>query len=389
LSEAFGDVWGWVAEEFGDSAAVVQSRNGMPPMSEVAIVLLSAGAAERDALEWLETHPLPNDVPVIVVGIDYGRRLPAQVVRAGASDYFALPDDMPLVRSAVTAAVERCRSASGRRRASEPPAEPFAAVIGECDGMQRALERAAWLAKYPDVPALVVGEPGTGRELIARAIHDASERRQSPFVPVDCRSVPQSAHFDLLGRAEDTTAGDAAVRPALLEVADGGTVFLRNADAAPLEVQAALARVLRANLPRRAGSTRKYPVNVRFVTSCREDPERLVERGELHRDFYSETGVITLRLPAVRKRGSDVLLIARALVARISREHGLPEPPQSPEVASFLLGHSWPGNVTELKTALVRALLLSRPGEIALSQLRAAVDFAGAVECAVKETCHR
>jgi DNA-binding NtrC family response regulator len=380
LSEAFGDVWGWVADELGDSAVVVQSQNGMPPMSDVAIVLLSAGAAERTALEWLDSHSLPSGVPAIVVGIDYGRRLPAQAVKAGAADYFALPDDLPLVRSAVTAAVERCRGANGGRHAGDPPDKPFASVIAESDVMQQALERAAWLIKYASVPVLVVGEPGTGKGLIARAVHDASERRQSPFVPVECGSVPESVHLDLFGQAEDSVGGGATARPGLLEVAEGGTVFVHDVHTMPIETQLELARVIRTNVLRRVGGTKEYSINVRVITSCREDPERLVERGELHRALYSEMGVVTLRLPALRERDDDVLLIARALVTRIAREHGLPEPSLSSEVERFLRDHSWPGNVRELKTVLVRALLLSPPGDLSLSQLRAAVDVASAGE---------
>jgi DNA-binding NtrC family response regulator len=380
LSEAFGDVWGWVADELGDSAVVVQSHNGMPPVSDVAIVLLSAGAAERDALEWLESHNLPTGVPAIVVGIDYGRRLPAQAVKAGAADYFALPDDMPLVRSAITAAVDRCRGAKGRCRAGDPPDKPFAGVIAESDAMQHALERAAWLIRHSNVSATMVGKPGTGKRLIARAVHDASERRQSPFAPVDCGSVPEGVHCDLFGQTGDSTGDGKAARPGLLEVAEGGTVFLHDVDAIPLEIQAELARVLRTGVLRRVGGTKEYPVDVRIIATCSEDQERLVERGELHRDLYSEMGVVTLRLPALRERNGDVLLIARALVGRIAQEHGLPEPSLSSEVESFLLEHSWPGNVRELKTVLVRALLLSPPGDLSLSQLRAAVGVAGAMD---------
>ena len=371
LSEAFGDVWGWVADELRDRAVVVNSHNGLPPVSDVAIVVLSAGAAEREALAWLESHGLPDAVPAVVVGIDYGRRLPVQALRAGATDYFALPDDLPLVRSAITAAVERYRGPNGRHRDGEPAKAPFGDLITASDVMRPVLECASWLTRYSNVPAMIVGDPGTGKELLARAVHDAGERRSLPFVALDCGTLAGGMRVNLFGHVQDSTAD---VQPGLIEVAEGGTLFLRGADAIPMDVQAELARVLRDGAVRREGGTREHPANVRILLTCHEDPERLVERGELHRDLYSEMGVVTLRLPALRERNGDVLLIARALVGRIAQEHGLPEPSLSSEVERFLLDHSWPGNVRELKTVLVRALLLSPPGDVSLSQLRAAVD---------------
>jgi DNA-binding NtrC family response regulator len=373
LSEAFGDVWSWVVDELGDGVAVVNSHNGLPQGPDVAMVVLSAGAAERDALAWLESHALPDAVPAVVVGIDYGRRLPVQALRAGATDYFALPDDLPLVRSAISAAVERYRSANGRHRDGETGRDPFRDLIAESEVMRPVLDRAAWLARYANIPASIVGDAGTGKELLARAIHHAGDRRPFPFVVLDCCTLAEGLRVGLFGQVRDPSAD---VRPGLLEVAEGGTLFLRSANSMPTDVQAELARVLREGTTRREGGTREHPVDVRILLTYDDDPERLVERGELHRDLFFQTGAVTLRLPALRERDSDVLLIARALTGRIAREHRLQEPSISPDVEHFLLEHPWPGNVRELKTALVRALLLSPPGDLLLSPLRAAVGGA-------------
>ncbi len=384
LSEAFGDVWGWVADELGDGVEVVNSHNGLPQGTDVAIVVLSAGAAERDALAWLESHARPDGVPAVLVGIDYGRRLPVQALRAGATDYFALPDDLPLVRSAITSAVERYRSANGRHRDGETHGDPFCDLITESEVMRPVLDRAAWLSRYANVPATIVGDAGTGKELLARAIHNAGDRRPFPFVVLDCGSLVEGLRVNLFGQVQDRSPD---VRPGLLEVAEGGTLLLRMANAIPLDVQTELARVLREGTVRREGGTREHPADVRVLLACHDDPERLVGRGELHRDLYSRTGAVTLRLPALRERDNDVLIIARALVGRIAQEHRLPAPSLAPDVESFLLEYPWPGNVRELKTALVRALLLSSPGELQVSQLREAVagSEAKAMERAMPE----
>jgi DNA-binding NtrC family response regulator len=372
LSESFADVWRQLAAGIDAEVRVVEPGDvhAVPPTAAAA--LLAAGGAEREALDWLDRHEVPADVPVFVVGSDPGRRTAAQVVGHGAADYFALPEDIEILSNALAAAVARRRRAVAHvpAESSEDEFRAFHAIAGESPALREVLQRAARLLRHAHGTALLVGETGTGKELLARAIHDGGPRRGAPFVPVNCSALPRGLiESELFGHEKGAFTDAHAVKPGLFEVADGGTLFLDEIDTLPVDLQAKLLRVLEDHEIRRVGGTKSRQVDVRVIAASNEDLERAIERGTLRQDLYFRLGVVTLVLPPLRERGGDVAIIADRLLASLAAHHGLPVPRLNGEARRALAGCAWPGNIRELKNALERALLLSQPGELDLAEL--------------------
>ncbi len=372
LSDSFSDVWRQLGSGLDTDIRVVASAETGTIAPATAAVLLAAGGAEREAVEWLERHDVPIGVPVFVVGSDPGRRIAAGVVSHGASDYFALPEDIEILRNAVASALARRRQALSRSTSEPTPDElqAFGAIVGESPAIKAVLQRAGRLLKHAHGTALIVGETGTGKELLARAIHEGGPRREAPFVPVNCSALPhQLVESELFGHEKGAFTDAHAAKPGLFEVADGGTLFLDEIGTLPVDLQAKLLRVLEDREIRRVGATKSRRVDVRVIAASNEDLEEAIRRGSFRQDLYFRLGVITLLLPPVRDRGADVLLIARQLLASLARQHELPVPPLSAEAERALLNYSWPGNVRELKNGVERALLLSPQGQLNVAEL--------------------
>jgi two-component system response regulator HydG len=372
LSDAFTEVWTELAGELGVDLRVPGSNDAWVPGSDVAAVIVAAGGAEREALEWFESQAPETDVPNIAVGIDANHRMAAQLVGAGASDYFALPQDAEVLRNVVKGAVESRRAALRReaRRTSEDKSSTFASIIGESSALKAALTPATKVLPHGDATILIVGETGTGKELLARAVHKGGPRGGAPFVAVNCTALPaQLLESELFGHERGAFTDAKAAKPGLFEVADGGTLLLDEVgDLAP-ELQAKLLRVLEDKQLRRVGGTTWRKADVRIIAATHQDLARAVQLGTFRQDLFFRLSVIKLTLPPLRERGGDAVLIAETLLERLAAQYGLPVPHIDEEVRRTLLTYHWPGNVRELKNSVERALLLSPPGELCVKEL--------------------
>ncbi|UCG85938.1 MAG: sigma 54-interacting transcriptional regulator [Gemmatimonadota bacterium] len=378
LSDSFSDVWGALADDLGASLAHRETAEVGATSPGTAALVLSAGGAEREALEWLEGHDWPVGVPLFVVGADAGRRTATQVVTRGASDYFVWPEDLELSTNALAAAVER-RSEALRRAAAasdQATASVFAEIVGESPELKEVLSRAARVLAHSETTILITGETGTGKELLAAAIHNGSDRRGSPFVAVNCSALPDNLiESELFGHERGAFTDAHTSKPGLFEVAEGGTLFLDEIGTLPPALQAKLLRVLQDKKVRRVGGTKARVVDVRIIAATNEDLRQALKDGSFRQDLYFRLGVITLSLPPLRERGDDVVLIAESILQRLATQHGLPAPHVRPEVRRALLAYHWPGNVRELKNAVERALLLSHVGELDAKELLPQADL--------------
>jgi DNA-binding NtrC family response regulator len=372
LSDSFSDVWQQLGIGVNTPVRFVGPADTGVVTPGTAAVLLAAGGAEREAIEWLERHDVPPGIPVFVVGSDPGRRIAARAVSSGAADYFALPDDIEILRNAIASATARRREAESRSAAEATPREleGFGTIVGESPAIKAVLQRAVRLLRHAHGTALILGETGTGKELLARAIHEGGPRRAAPFVPVNCSALPRTLiESELFGHEKGAFTDAHATKPGLFEVADGGTVFLDEIATLPVDLQAKLLRVLEDREIRRVGATKSRRVDVRVIAASNEDLEEAVARGSFRQDLYYRLGVVTLQLPPLRDRGADVVLIARQLLVSLARQHDLPLPVLTSQAEQALQGHPWPGNVRELKNCVERALLLSSPGKIDIGEL--------------------
>jgi transcriptional regulator with PAS, ATPase and Fis domain len=221
-----------------------------------------------------------------------------------------------------------------------------------------------------DVTVLIQGETGTGKELVARAIHYHSPRAAEPFVEVNCAAIPGPLlESELFGHEKGSFTGAIAAKSGLFELANGGTIFLDEIGNLPIELQPKLLRALETHAVRRIGGRAERHVDVRVIAATHVDLMSAVTRGEFREDLFYRLNVVSLTLPPLRYRDGDVELLARHFAERIAESYELPTPELGPDVLARLAAHHWPGNVRELRNAIERAIILSPSGRIALEEV--------------------
>lgn len=372
ISAAFEGFWSDLSSDLAVAIDVLDPTMAHAAVPGSAAVILAAGGAERDAIQWLETHQLPPGLPKFVVGTDPGRRTAMQIVARGADDYFALPADLEIFRNAVVAVLSRARAREAAT--STVSSRVFGGIVGESHVLRKELARATRLLPHRSAGALLVGETGTGKELLARAIHTGGPRSGAPFVAVNCSALPEHLiESELFGHERGAFTDAHAAKPGLFEVADGGTLFLDEIGDLPLRQQATLLRVLEDKQIRRVGGTKSRTVDVRILAATNANLAERVRAGTFREDLFFRLSSVVLTLPPLRERGDDVVLIAQALLEGLAQQHSIPVPTVTPEVRQRLRAHHWTGNIRELKNAVERALLLSPPGTLSVDELQPAV----------------
>ncbi|MEO8029262.1 MAG: sigma-54 dependent transcriptional regulator, partial [Gemmatimonadota bacterium] len=343
---------------------------GEQPPSGAALHLLLAGGAETDAIDRLAE--LPGGQPRYVIGALADHRVAVAALQQGARDYFALPEDLDLLRRTIEreARQANARRAAEKFAAGERKAWGFDAILGQSAPLRRTIEQAQRVTRHRDVTVLLGGETGTGKELLARAIHYEGPRATEPFVDINCAAIPhQLLESELFGHEKGSFTGAVAAKPGLFELAHGGTLFLDEIGTLPMDLQPKLLRALENREVRRVGGRQSRLIDVRVIAATHLNLSEAVERGEFRADLYYRLNVVALVLPPLRDRGEDIELLAETMLARLAAQYGLPVPPFSPEARAALRSHPWPGNVRELKNAIERALVLSPPGAFRLEQL--------------------
>jgi transcriptional regulator with GAF, ATPase, and Fis domain len=254
------------------------------------------------------------------------------------------------------------------------------AMIGESPAMKRVAELIAKVAGTEST-VLVLGESGTGKEVAARALHRNSRRADKPFVAVNCATLSDTLlESELFGHEKGAFTGAVGTKKGLLEVADGGTVFLDEVAELPLSVQAKLLRVLQEREFSRLGSTRAIRVNIRLLAATNKDLRAAVAAGTFREDLWHRLNVVALKLPPLRERMPDLDLLADFFVAQSSRRCGRRVLSISPEARAAMHQYEWPGNVRELENAIERAVVLGSETEIQLSDLPETIWETGAGE---------
>lgn len=237
--------------------------------------------------------------------------------------------------------------------------EGLAGLIGDSPAFRSAVEMALRVAGYPGANVLLVGETGTGKEMFARAIHNASRNSGEPFVAINCSAIPETMlESELFGHEKGAFTDARSSKRGLLEVAGRGTVLLDEVNELPLNLQPKLLRVLEERMVRRLGAVNEYEVGCRVIAATNKDLSVLAADGSFRSDLFYRLNVLRVELPPLRDRLEDVELLAQHFVERICKEHGIPRKQLLPEAISVLHEHPWLGNVRELKNAIERAVVM-------------------------------
>ncbi len=371
LSESFRLTLGDLARDLRASVVewVPEGEPGIP--AGAAVLVLLAGGSESAALDLLSELPL-DSVPCYVIGATTDHRIAAAAVQRGARDYFALPDDLDLLRRSLEREGRQLegRIQAGRFAQEERRAHGFETILGKSAALRQSLDQAARVAVHRDVTVLIGGETGTGKELLARAIHYESPRAAEPFVEVNCAAIPVNLlESELFGHEKGAFTGAVSSKPGLFELAHGGTLFLDEIAALPLELQPKLLRALESRATRRVGGQQERHVDIRLIAATHVDLRAAVRSGAFREDLYYRLNVVALTLPPLRNRDGDVELLTETFVTRLATGYGLPVPPLTPELRTVLRQHPWPGNVRELRNAIERALVLSPEGTLRAEEL--------------------
>ncbi|MGH7431874.1 MAG: sigma-54-dependent transcriptional regulator [Candidatus Methylomirabilales bacterium] len=343
------------------------------------LILLDMRLGLVDGLDILkEVHDLDPGIAVIIMTAYGSIETAVRAMKLGACDYLQKPLDMEELRLIVDRALEarqlRQRLAYYQRREME--ATGGLEIVGRCPAMQETMalvERIARIrpADDGDLPTvLLLGETGTGKDLMARALHSRSRLAGGPFVEVDCTSLPRDlVESELFGHEKGAFTDAAAAKPGLIEVAEGGTLFLNEVGELTLAAQAKLLNVLESKRVRRLGSVRERRVLARIIAATSRNLERAIREGRFRQDLYYRLKVLTIQIPPLRERGDDLTLLAEHFLEKFGRRYSIPLRRLSQAAVQALVRYHWPGNVRELAHLLERALLLSEGEEITPAQL--------------------
>ena len=305
-----------------------------------------------------------GDVPVLIMTSYASLRSAVDAMRLGAVDYIAKPFDYDDLLAAIKR-IMRERSAPAPDSGASPATDPgVPGMIGSCAPMQVVQERIRRVAPT-SATVLITGETGTGKELVARAIHSASQRADKPLVCVNCAAIPETLiESELFGYEKGAFTGAASNRIGLIEAADGGTLFLDEIGELPVEAQARLLRFIQEGEIRAIGAVQSRKVDVRLIAATHRNLKALSEEGRFRPDLYYRINVLQISLPPLRERGRDVLRIAEELLRDAARRHERQALHLSGEAVQAITSYHWPGNVRELENAIERAVILCEGTEI-------------------------
>jgi DNA-binding NtrC family response regulator len=296
-------------------------------------------------------HVAPETAVVLITGFD-AEEIATQARQEGAHAVLAKPFTYESVRSLLAEALPG--AADG----------PDTLPLTESPEMESVLGLARRVAAT-DATVLIVGETGTGKEVLARYIHRASGRATGPFVAVNCSALPESlAESELFGHERGAFTGAIGRRAGLFEAASGGTLVLDEVSEIPLALQAKLLRVLQEKEVIRVGTTSATPVDVRVIAVSNRDLRSEVREGRFRQDLFYRLNVVCLRVPPLRERAADIPLLARYFLQRYAAAHGSQATGFTHAGLDWLLSHRWPGNVRELENVVQRAVIMTPEGEI-------------------------
>ena len=362
--------------------AALEAENGVDALGQleagdVDLVILDLNMPQLDGLGLLETMKERGlAVPSLVLTAHGSIEKAVRAVRLGAFDFIEKPPGAERILLAVQNALRVGRLEEENRRLSEE-AGLGSELLGSSPPM-KALAATVQKVAPTDASVLVAGENGTGKELVARAIHAASPRRNRPMVTVNCAAIPETLfESELFGHARGSFTGATEARRGKFQLASGGTLFLDEVGEVPLALQPKMLRALESGEVQRVGGQAPEQVDVRVIAATNRDLESEVRGGRFREDLYYRLLVVPVRVPALRERGEDITLLARHFLDLSCRRNRIRPKRLSEDALGALRAHAWPGNVRELRNAMGRVAILLPDEIVRAEHLTFLCDVAG------------
>lgn len=336
------------------------------------LILLDLRLAEENGLEVLRTikNQYPR-LPILLITAYASIKTAVEAMKEGAYDYLTKPLDIEELLLTIDKALEHytLQMENVQLRSQIDTQKLFPNLIATSTVMQPVLESVALVAPT-EATVLISGESGTGKDMIARAIHQQSTRSTGPYIPVNCAALPESLlESDLFGHERGAFTGAVERHQGRFERADKGTLFLDEVTQLTPAMQAKLLRVLQDQTFERVGGTKPLRVDVRVIAATNADLPALIQQGEFREDLYFRLNVFPLHLPPLRERKEDIPLLAEHFLRQFQTKHQRSVKGLSPKALDCLIRYAWPGNVRELKNTIERALILARGEYITPSEL--------------------
>ncbi len=329
---------------------------------EVDLLLTDLRLGGPDGIALLETlkdrHP---DLQALVLTAFGTVEDAVRAMRAGAYDFLAKPVDLDRLEALAEKALERVRLARENRSLREvvKSSESFSELVGESEAMLQVKELAVKVAPSK-ASLLILGESGTGKNILARAIHRSSRRRTKPFLEINCAAMPETLiESELFGHEKGAFTGAASEKRGRFELADGGTLFLDEIGDIPLPVQIKLLNVLQSGQFERVGGTKTHQVDVRLITATHRDIENKIREGVFREDLYYRLNVVSVTMPPLRERPGDIPVLVDHFISKHADLSSVQIESVAPEVLDKLMTWPFPGNVRELENMIERAVVLA------------------------------
>ncbi|NQT26723.1 sigma-54-dependent Fis family transcriptional regulator [candidate division KSB1 bacterium] len=328
------------------------------------LVLLDLKLPKMNGLEVLsQIKKLDEDILVVMMTASTDAKPAIEALKKGAYDYMMKPFELDEMKKITRNALENyeLKREVMRFRRQNQRIHPASNLLGESPLMEKVRELIQIIAETPRTSVLIQGDSGTGKELVANALHYASARKDSPFVKINCSAIPENLlESELFGHEKGAFTDARSQKKGLFELADGGTIFLDEIPSMKLTLQPKLLRAIETQTFRRVGGLSDIEINVRVIAATNSDLGELVKNKEFRNDLYYRLKVMEVSLPPLCHRGEDILLLAKVFLQEFNKEFNRNVTKLSQETETLILSYLWPGNVRELKNVIERGVILCK-----------------------------
>ena len=378
------DKWGYSVEVFSNSEAMLKRMNIKPDL-----VLLDIMLPGLDGIETLKRiKQIDENLPVIMLSAQGSIEVAVESLRYGAYDYFPKPIDQQRLELAVKNAIKNYDLTREIQSLKENVQREFSFDnIVTADGKMQDVFRLVSKVLNNDITVLIYGESGTGKELIAKAIHYNGERKDKPFVVVNCASIPRELlESELFGHEKGSFTGAHQRKLGKFEIADGGTIFLDEVGELEMLLQAKLLRVIQQREFERVGGTELIKTNVRIMSATNRDLKQAVENKEFREDLYYRLNSFPIYVPPLRQRKGDILVLAEHFISELNKKLGKEIRGFTKRALKLIYEYDWPGNIREMENTIERCIIIAEndvidvedlPAHLRSAERISTVDYAG------------